>query len=142
MSTRSLQDIKSIFRVTGTPENYLTALRASTWGFKEELESKWRSLHTGDIIFFHSAKTSSHFLKPKELKSCVVGFGVVGEKFFMGTSPLWIEEFEENRVIYPYRFNFSEIYFFADVSLNESWDSQSLKKKEATAVVLGELVLL
>ena len=140
MSTRPLQDIKSIFRVTGTPENYLTALRASTWGFKEELESKWRSLHTGDIIFFHSAKTSSHFLKPKELKSCVVGFGVVGEKFFMGTSPLWIEEFEENRVIYPYRFNLSEIYFFADVSLNETWDSQSLKKKEATGAVLRELL--
>ena len=140
MSTRPLQDIKSIFRVTGTPENYLTALRASTWGFKKDLESRWKSLHTGDIIFFHSSKSSSHFLNKNELESRVIGFGVVGEKFFIGTNPLWIEEFEENRVIYPYRFNFSEIYFFADVSLNETWDSQSLKKKESTAAVLRELL--
>lgn len=140
MSTRPLQDIKSIYRVTGTPENYLTALRASTWGFKEDLENRWKRLHTGDIIFFHSSKSESRFLKPKELNSCVIGFGVVGEKFFIGTSPLWIEEFEENRVIYPYRFNFSEIYFFTEVNLNETWDSQSLKKKEATAALLKSIL--
>jgi hypothetical protein len=140
MSSRRLQDIKSIYRVTGTPENYLTALRASTWGFKEDLENRWKSLHTGDIIFFHSSKTSSHFLKKNELESRVIGFGVVGEKFFIGTTPLWIEEFEENRVLDPYRFNFSEIYFFTEVSINETWDSQSLKKHEATAALLRKLL--
>lgn len=140
MSSRRLQDIKSIYRVTGTPENYLTALRASTWGFKEGLESRWKNLHTGDIIFFHSSKSGSRFLKTKELDSKVIGFGVVGEKFFLGTTPLWIEEFEAQKVIYPFRFNFSEIYFFTEVSANETWDSQSLKKKDATAAVLRSLL--
>lgn len=36
MRLSALQNVKSIYRVTGTPENFLTALRHSTWGFKDE----------------------------------------------------------------------------------------------------------
>lgn len=34
MRLSALQDTKAIYRVTGTPENYLTALRSSTWGLE------------------------------------------------------------------------------------------------------------
>ena len=141
MRLSALQDTKAIYRVTGTPENYLTALRSSTWGFKDDptLTKQWTNLQPGDVIFFH-AQSLSRFLKGKDLSSRVVGFGVVGNHFFKGTSPLWIEEFIEGRVIYPYRFHFSEIYLFADIPLTGDWDSQSMLKQANTADVIKRLL--
>jgi hypothetical protein len=142
MRLSALQDTKAIYRVTGTPENYLTALRSSTWGFRDNprLLSQWTKLQPGDVIFFHSSQSESRFLPTKELSSRVVGFGVVGDHFFTGTTPLWIEEFEEGRVIYPHRFHFSEIYLFADIPFAGDWDSQSLAKQAPTADLLRRLL--
>jgi hypothetical protein len=142
MRLSALQDTKSIYRVTGTPENYLTALKSSTWGFRDnpKLVSQWKKLQPGDVIFFHSSQSESRFLPTKELSSRVVGFGVVGNHFFTGTTPLWIEEFAEGRVIYPHRFHFSEIYLFADIPLAGDWDSQSLAKQANTAELLRRLL--
>jgi len=142
MRLSALQDTKAIYRVTGTPENYLTALRSSTWGFRDNprLLSQWTKLQPGDVIFFHSSQSESRFLPAKELSSRVVGFGVVGNQFFTGTTPLWIEEFEEGRVIYPHRFHFSEIYLFADIPVGGDWDSQSLAKQANTAELLRRLL--
>ena len=142
MRLSALQDTKAIYRVTGTPENYLTALRSSTWGFRDNprLLSQWAKLQPGDVIFFHSSQSESRFLPTKELSSRVVGFGVVGSHFFTGTTPLWIEEFEEGRVIYPHRFHFSEIYLFADIPVAGDWDSQSLAKQAPTADLLRRLL--
>jgi hypothetical protein len=141
MRLSALQDTKAIYRVTGTPENYLTALRSSTWGFKDDptLLKQWTNLQPGDVIFFH-AQSLSRFLKDKDLSSRVVGFGVVGNHFFTGTTPLWIEEFAEGRVIYPHRFHFSEIYLFADIPLTGDWDSQSMLKQANTADVIKRLL--
>jgi len=142
MRLSALQDTKAIYRVTGTPENYLTALRSSTWGFRDnpKLLSQWRKLQPGDVIFFHSSQAESRFLPAKDLSSRVVGFGVVGNHFFTGTTPLWIEEFAEGRVIYPHRFHFSEIYLFGDIPLTGDWDSQSLAKQANTAALLRRLL--
>jgi hypothetical protein len=142
MRLSALQDTKAIYRVTGTPENYLTALRSSTWGFRDNprLLNQWTKLQPGDVIFFHSSQSESRFLPTKELSSRVVGFGVVGNQFFTGTTPLWIEEFEEGRVIYPHRFHFSEIYLFADIPVAGDWDSQSLAKQASTAELLRRLL--
>jgi hypothetical protein len=142
MRLSALQDTKAIYRVTGTPENYLTALRSSTWGFRDnpKLLSQWKKLQPGDVIFFHSSQSESRFLPTKELSSRVVGFGVVGNHFFTGTTPLWIEEFEAGQVIYPHRFHFSEIYLFADIPVGGDWDSQSLAKQAATAELLRRLL--
>jgi hypothetical protein len=142
MRLSALQDTKAIYRVTGTPENYLTTLISSTWGFRDNprLLSQWTKLQPGDVIFFHSSQSESRFLLTKELSSRVVGFGVVGNHFFTGTTPLWIEEFEEGRVIYPHRFHFSEIYLFADIPVGGDWDSQSLAKQANTAELLRRLL--
>jgi hypothetical protein len=142
MRLSALQDTKAIYRVTGTPENYLTSLRSSTWGFRDNprLLSQWTKLQPGDVIFFHSSQSESRFLPTKELSSRVVGFGVVGNHFFTGTTPLWIEEFAEGRVIYPHRFHFSEIYLFADIPVGGDWDSQSLAKQANTAELLRRLL--
>lgn len=142
MRLSALQNVKAIYRVTGTPENYLTALRSSTWGFKDDpkLKKQWDNLQPGDIVFFHSSQSSSHFLKKNELLSRVVGFGVVSNSFFEDKQPLWIEEFEEKRVIYPWRFHFSEIYLFADIPAFGDWESQNLSKAENTRTLLKRML--
>lgn len=138
MNLSSLLAFKPIYRVTGTPENYLTALRFGIWGFHADKEAEWSKLKAGDIIYFHSTASKSRFLK--KTPSCIVGFGVVGQDFFRDSSPLWIDEYDDPGISYPFKFRFSEIYLFADIKIDDSWDSVSLKKEEYTKIVIKELV--
>src|ERR1035437_9398469 len=107
MNILSQADIKKIYRISGTPENYLTALRYKVWGFNKESKKYWDKLLPGDIIFFHSKGSDSEFFKSN--KSCIVGFGVVGNNFFFNEEHLWIDE-KLHEKSYPYRFSFSEMF--------------------------------
>lgn len=138
MDLLSLSAVKPIYRVTGTPENYLTALRFGIWGFHADKETEWNKLKPGDIIYFHSTASKSRFLK--KTPSRVVGLGVVGQAFFVDAKPLWIDEYDDSGISYPYKFRFSEIYLFADIKIDDSWDSVSLKKEEQTKAVIKQLV--
>lgn len=137
MQLKQQLHIKPIYRITGTPENFLTALRFHIWGFNEQNRSQWEQLEPGDIIFFHSKGSGSFF--PFRQKSVVIGFGVVGNRFFQDNTPLWIDEIQQN-YSYPYRFHFAEIYLFYDVPVNDDWDSQSFKKQTNTIQILQNLV--
>jgi len=137
MDILSQANIKAIYRVTGTPENFLTALRYKVWGFNKENENHWKKLLPGDIIFFHSKGADSKFLKRP--RSCVIGFGVVGNNFFEDSVPLWIDEKIESKT-YPFKFSFSEVYLFADININDDWDSTSLEKSETTQQVILKLL--
>jgi hypothetical protein len=130
-------NIKSIYRVTGTPENFLTALRFKVWGFNKENEKYWKKLLPGDIIFFHSKGTDSKFVKRPQ--SCIIGFGVVGNNFFEDSKPLWIDEKIESKA-YPFKFSFSEFYLFADIPVNDDWDSTTLDKFEITQKIILKLL--
>jgi hypothetical protein len=135
MNIISQLNIKPFYRVTGTPENFLTALRFSVWGFNNE--KSWNSLEPGDIVFFHSKGSDSKFLKSP--KPCIVGFGVVGDNFYVDSKSLWIDEYEDGKS-YPYRFSFTEIYLFSQIPINNDWDSTSLKFKENTTHILNKLL--
>lgn len=137
MNLRDAIGFKSVYRITGTPENFLTALRSKTWGFNDNQENNWRNLQPGSIIFFHSKKSDSYFIK--NAPSCVIGFGVVGSNFFIDSSPLWIDEYNEGKS-YPYRFKFSEIYLFSQIEINDDWDSTSSAKKDNTTAIIKKLV--
>jgi hypothetical protein len=137
MNISSQLDIKPLYRVTGTPENFLTALRHSLWGFNNEKVQSWNSLSPGDIMFFHSKGADSKFLSKPQ--SSIIGFGVVGDNFYFDQTPLWIDEIEDGKS-YPHRFSFSEIYLFAEIPINDNWDSASLKKKENTVQLLNRLL--
>ncbi|MBI5020544.1 MAG: hypothetical protein HZB59_03835 [Ignavibacteriales bacterium] len=134
MELSSQSDIKRIFRVTGTPENFLTALRYKVWGFNNKLD--WEKQEPGDIIFFHSQGKSVFKSHPM---SCIVGFGVVGNNFFTDNTPLWIDEKIDDKS-YPFKFSFSEIYLFSDIPINDDWDSTTLKKKDITLKIIEKLI--
>ncbi|MEJ0031040.1 MAG: MazG-like family protein [Bacteroidota bacterium] len=135
MDVISQVDIKPIYRVTGTPENFLTALRYFTWGFNNQPD--WKRLYPGDLIFFHCKGSDSKFLK--SIRPGILGMGIVGTNFFEDSTPLWIDEKLEGKT-YPYRFSFSEICMFSDVPINDDWDSTTLKKEETTKQVLRKLL--
>lgn len=137
MNILSQADIKKIYRVSGTPENYLTALRYKVWGFNRENKLKWEKLLTGDIIFFHSKGGDSKFLTSS--KSCIVGFGVVGNNFFEDEKPLWIDEKLDSKS-YPFKFSFAEMFFFSEIPITDEWDSTSLDKAENTRQIINLLL--
>lgn len=137
MNILSQANIKAIYRVTGTPENFLTALKFKVWGFNKENEKHWKKLLPGDIIFFHSKGTDSKFIKRPQ--SCILGFGVVGNNFFEDSKPLWIDEKIDNKS-YPFKFSFSEVYLFTNIKINNDWDSTSLDKFEVTHQVILKLL--
>lgn len=137
MNILSQADIKKIYRISGTPENYLTALRYKVWGFNRENKKQWEKLLTGDIIFFHSKGVDSKFLTSS--KSCIVGFGVVGNNFFEDEKPLWIDEKLDSK-FYPYKFSFSEMFFFSEIPITDDWDSTSLEKADNTRQIINRLL--
>lgn len=136
MNLNNLINTKSFYRITGTPENFLTAIRYKVWGFNENNVNNWRRINPGDVIFFHSKGADSKFIK--RTKSCVVGFAVVGSNFFIDKTKLWIDEHLENKS-YPYKFSFSEIYLFNEISINDTWDSTSLNKEQSTINEINKL---
>src|SRR5262245_27434704 len=136
MDISSQLNIKPLYRISGTPENFLTALRHFTWGFKPDLEQKWRNLYQGDLLFFHSTVEHSKFLRNPP--SCLIGFGIVGNNFYFDRTPLWIDE-KLDGLSYPWRFSFSEIYLFSNIPVNDEWDSATLDKRETTEAVLSLL---
>jgi hypothetical protein len=65
------------------------------WGLKEMLYPEWKALDPGDILFFYITKTVRG----------IVGIGRMATKFIQD-KPLWPDEREAGKVIYPFRFEF------------------------------------
>lgn len=138
MDLTPLLNIKKFYRVTGTPENFLTAYKYMTWGFNENNVDNWKKIMPGDVVFFHSKRKDSLFVKNPP--TCIIGFGIVADLNLISKELLWIDEFQANKCIYPYRFKFSEFYTFGEIPDENTWDSQSLNSKEKTIEVINILL--
>lgn len=80
---------------TGTAENWETAISGSIWGVVEGLRSRWEKLQKGDLLLFYATSPVKG----------VIGVAVIENKFKQD-KPLWARELKENRVIWPYRYDF------------------------------------
>lgn len=57
MDVESQIALRKIYKVTGTPENFLTALRYKIWGFNTDAKKHWKKLVGGDnkgIIYMYN----------------------------------------------------------------------------------------
>jgi predicted RNA-binding protein len=83
--------------LTGNEENWETALNSgNVWGVREGgLVSRWKNLQKGDTLLFYA----------KAPIKGLIGVGKLESKFKQDR-PLWPDEIRENKVIYPYRFDF------------------------------------
>lgn len=111
---------RNFFRFTGPPENWLTAIKYMTWGLERKYQSRWAEIQPGDVFFMHSTLAGSKF---KNIKSSILGLGVVGGNFTIKDSYLWIKEQEGKTNIWPLLVPFSEIYLFSDLPNASTWEA-------------------
>jgi predicted RNA-binding protein len=98
--------------LSGTAENWVTALEGNIWGVREgNLKRLWEKISNGDILFFYCLSPISG----------VIGFGKCQAKFKQD-KPLWPDEIREDRVIYPYRWQFEPKF----VLPRSEWKSRNI----------------
>jgi hypothetical protein len=90
--------VRNFWIVPGSEENWRQALISKgIWGLKDTPHDKvfWLALAPNDVILFYvSGKVKG-----------IVGYGIVRSKFYQDV-PLWKAEIQENRVKWPFRFEF------------------------------------
>ncbi|MDD5430943.1 MAG: hypothetical protein PHP03_01845 [Candidatus Pacebacteria bacterium] len=101
---------KKLYKFTGPPENWVTAIKFMTWGLEEKYRNQWKNIMPGDIFLMHSTSTNT---RVEGAISAVIGFGIVGINPTIKNTPLWLEEIEKNINKWPLLVPFSEIYLFS-----------------------------
>lgn len=110
MNTNDLT-MRQLYKFTGPPENWITAIKFMTWGLEAKYRKQWAAILPGDIFLMHSTSTNT---KVKDAKSAIIGFGVVGNNPTIKNVSLWIQELENSENKWPLLVPFSEIYLFSD----------------------------
>jgi len=95
--------------LTGSIENWERAISGNFWGVREGLKKFYDKLSIGDVLIFYV----------KVPVSGIIGLGIVESKFTQNT-PFWADEIKENKVIYPYRFEFKTKYIIPQPSWKEN----------------------
>lgn len=126
-----------IWRFTGNPENWLTALERKAWALNENNLNNWQKLQKGDVIIFHStAKSDFH----KDAKSAVIGFGYVGGGLYEKEELWWIQEIRDKKNYWSYVVPLSEVYTYSDLS--EIDFSKPIQQKSKEQIISEIEVLL
>lgn len=106
-----------IYRFTGNPENWITAISHQAWALNENNKGLWeKGLKEGDVVIFHStAKSDFKGIKPR---SSIIGFGYVGDgKYVKFSHDLWwYQEKRDKENYWPYVVPLKEIYLFSNTT--------------------------
>lgn len=106
--------MSTVWRFTGNPENWLTAIGISKWALNEHNKLLWeRDIRPGDVVLFHSTKKSDFSLRAI---SSVIGFGYVGEGMTTKEDLWWVQEVRDRKNYWPYVVPLKEIYLFSEVN--------------------------
>ena len=102
--------------VVGIPQNWHIAFaHGNIWGLKETQRHLWESLNESDKLLFYATRQARG----------IIGYGIVQTKFKQN-QPLWPQELEEHRVIWPLRFEF-DVEFCLPL---DKWASDKIVSKE------------
>ncbi len=119
-----------IYRFTGNPENWITAISHNAWALNENNKSLWeKGLINNDIVIFHStAKSDFSSIRPT---SSIIGFGYIGEgKYVKFSNDLWwYQEKRDCKNYWPYVVPLKEIYLFSNTT-NIDFEKDITDKKE------------
>src|SRR5438132_9652145 len=106
----------ALWTLVGSRENWITAFRSSgIWGVRPGLEGEWKRLNEGDFVLFYCTSPVSG----------VIGIGGVTAKFKQD-SPLWPDEIESEKVIYPFAFEFRTTFLIPE----SEWKNRRIKGSE------------
>jgi len=102
--------------VVGSKQNWHTAFtHGNIWGLKETQRHLWESLNENDKLVFYVTKPVGG----------IIGYGVAQTKVKQ-TQPLWPQELEEHKVIWPLRFEFDVEFCLSP----DKWASDRIISKE------------
>lgn len=119
--------MSKVWRFTGNPENWITAITRSTWALNENNKGLWENqIKEGDVVIFHSTAKSDFI----NATSSVVGLGYVGDGMYKKDELWWIQEIEDNKNYWPYVVPLKEVYLFSDTSKIDFEKSIENKKEE------------
>lgn len=108
--------MSSYWLVVGSVKNWQTAFEHNNiWGLRETQRYLWETISEGDRLIFYATKPVGG----------LIGCGLVRTKFKQNT-PLWPQEFEERKVIWPFRFEFDVEYCLSP----NIWEVKKLISKE------------
>src|SRR3989338_9497235 len=138
MDTNSILKGKNIFRFTGPPEHWLTAIKFMTWGLEEHNRAKWLKIRPGDIFFIHSTGTNASSFK--NARSGIIGLGVVGPNFSEKKNPLWFFETANGVNKWPLLIPLSEIYLFSELPSPSSWENPTTQNIAHTEKLIDLLL--
>ncbi|MBW1741625.1 MAG: hypothetical protein JRJ42_10920 [Deltaproteobacteria bacterium] len=108
----------------GDMANWERGFENGIWGIVPELEHHWQKIQKYDLVLFYCIAPISRLF----------GAGIIRSKFKQ-TTPLWKEEVRENRVIWPYRFEFDVIHW---IPLGQ-WKDLGIDNKNFNLAVLAGL---
>jgi len=105
--------MNNVWRFTGNPENWITAIGLSKWALNENNRSLWeRKIKPGDTIIFHSTRNSGY---TKNAESVIIGFGYAGQSMYIKDDYWWVQEVNDSENYWPYVVPLKEIYLFSNV---------------------------
>jgi hypothetical protein len=97
---------RRVWKVSGPPENFLVAIQRKHWALNEKNKNAWTRLKTGDILVFHSTRSSDELRNPP---SVVIGFARVGPNKYEKEGFWWPTELSEQTNHWPYTFDLEAI---------------------------------
>jgi hypothetical protein len=108
--------------LTGDRENWRRGISDRIWGVVPGLQSAWDALQRGDFLFLYAKAPASR----------IFGTGIVRDKFRQDR-PLWIDEIEAGRVLYPHRFTFDIVSFIDE----DRWMTEGVHPETGIPVRAG-----
>jgi predicted RNA-binding protein len=107
--------LASYWLVVGSTKNWSTAFEhGNIWGLKETQRQLWERINENDLLLFYATQPVSG----------IIGHGIVRTKFKQ-SRPLWPQEINERRVIWPLRFEFDVV----SLQVPDKWLSTKVTSK-------------
>jgi len=97
---------RRVWKLSGPPENFLVAVQRKHWALNERNKNAWARLKVGDIVVFHSTRSSGELRNPP---SVVIGFARVGARKYEKDGFWWPTEISEKTNHWPYAFDLEGI---------------------------------
>ena len=112
----------TVWVLSGNEDNWERGLNEGVWGVTEKLKSEWEKLEKNDDLIFYCSKPISG----------IIGHAKSKNKFKQD-KPLWREKVKQNRVIWPYRFDFETLYGLP----RTEWKRRAVKIQLGRRIIRG-----
>lgn len=114
--SHSLEENGTVYKLTASPEYWLTTFEYAALGIEHQDEEWWKQLEHGDVIIFHSTEEPS-WDELSTLESGLLGAGIVRRTATKPDDAWWYDEYEGdgNGDLFPYLVTFERLFATGNV---------------------------